>query len=268
MVIIVILTIKDYLDKGYDSIAWNKGGKLQEFIVLDNSIIKDRDIVYQKNKGEAKGAVETLADGKKVIHALDAPDFSTMAHEISHVFEGDLTEAEKKIVKDFGGSEPFARRFEKYLRDGKSPSPELETLFSKFKEWLTNIYQTLKGSPIAKKISPEIKNIFDRLLTEKQTPKEEVKVEETKTETPKVEEPSKVETKSEIPQEVKDKVKEVVDNNTDISDYFDREKKGNKKVITEDDLVKLDEPSKKAAEFKKLDKENDLFKDLMGCIWQ
>ena len=174
--------LKDYLDKGYDSIAWNKGGKLQEFIVLDNSIIKDRDIVYQKNKGEAKGAVETLADGKKVIHALDAPDFSTMVHEISHVFEGDLTEAEKKIVKDFGGSEPFARGFEKYLRDGKSPSPELETLFGKFKEWLTNIYQTLKGSPIAKKISPEIKNIFDRLLTEKQTPKEEVKVEISKEE--------------------------------------------------------------------------------------
>ena len=179
--------LKDYLDKGYDSIAWNKGGKLQEFIVLDNSIIKDRDIVYQKNKGEAKGAVETLADGKKVIHALDAPDFSTMVHEIGHVFESDLTDAEKKIVKDFGGSEPFARGFEKYLRDGKAPNKELQTLFDKFKDWLTNIYQTLKGSPIAKKISPEIKDIFDRLLTEKQTPKEEVKG-EIKTETPKVEE--------------------------------------------------------------------------------
>jgi hypothetical protein len=122
-------------------------------------------IKFQQNKG----ALETLKDGKVVIHALESPDFSTMVHEIGHVFEGDLTAAEQKVVKDFGGSEAFARGFERYLRDGKSPTPELKSLFDKFKDWLTNIYQSLKGSPIAKKVSPEVKQIFDRLLTEKPT---------------------------------------------------------------------------------------------------
>jgi len=78
-----------------------------------------------------------------------------MVHEIGHIFEGDLTAAEQKVVKDFGGSEPFARGFEKYLRDGKAPTAELKNLFDKFKDWLTNIYQSIKGSPISKKLTPE-----------------------------------------------------------------------------------------------------------------
>ncbi|MSQ79289.1 MAG: hypothetical protein EXR21_06395 [Flavobacteriaceae bacterium] len=69
-----------------------------------------------------------------------------MVHEIAHVFEGDLTAAEQKVVKDFGGSEPFARGFEKYLRDGKAPTPELKNLFDKFKEWLANISNASSSS--------------------------------------------------------------------------------------------------------------------------
>jgi hypothetical protein len=156
------------IEDGYDSVEWYRDGKLMEFIALNTDIIGDRKLQFQGNKG----ALETLKNGKLVIHALNSPDFSTMAHEICHVFESDLTDVEKKIVKDFGGSEPFARGFEKYLRDGKAPNKELQILFDKFKEWLTNIYQTLKGSPISKKITPEIKQIFDRLLTEKESTKE------------------------------------------------------------------------------------------------
>jgi hypothetical protein len=125
--------------------------------------------LFQKDaEGKAKGALETLKDGRVVIHALDSPDFSTMAHEIGHIFEKDLTEAEQKIVKDFGGSEPFARGFERYLRDGKAPTEQLKALFDKFKTWLTNIYKSIKGTPLEKKLSPEVKQIFDRLLTEKE----------------------------------------------------------------------------------------------------
>ena len=124
--------------------------------------------LFQKGaEGKPKGAVETLADGRKIIHALDAPDFSTMVHEVAHLFEDDLTKAEAKSVKDFGGSEPFARGFERYLRDGFAPTPKLKALFEKFKQWLTDIYSNLKGTPIEKKVTPEIKAIFDRMLTER-----------------------------------------------------------------------------------------------------
>lgn len=129
--------------------------------------------LFQKDKGKPKGAVETLADGKKVIHALTRPDFPTMVHELGHIFESDLTGDEMVTLEKWAGvargsvpyREKFARAFERYLRDGKAPIKELQSIFDKFKAWMTNIYKTLKGSPIEKKLSPEVKRIFDRLLT-------------------------------------------------------------------------------------------------------
>ena len=73
--------------------------------------------------------------------------------------KSDLTESEKQIVKRFRGSEAFVRAFERYLRDGEAPTKELKTLFDKFKDWLVDIYKSLKGSPIEKKCV-EIKRIF------------------------------------------------------------------------------------------------------------
>lgn len=35
----------NYINQGYDSIAWYRQGELTEFIVLDPNIIKDKDIV-------------------------------------------------------------------------------------------------------------------------------------------------------------------------------------------------------------------------------
>lgn len=130
----------------------------------------DNAILYQDNKG----AVEVLADGRKVIVALNSPDFSTIAHELAHVFEGDLTQEERTVMEDFGGREPFARAFERYLRDGDAPTPELQSLFEKFKQWLSNIYKTLVGTPIEKNLTPEIRGIFDRLLTEVEQKEEEI----------------------------------------------------------------------------------------------
>lgn len=137
-----------------------------EDVARDEQILRfDNATMAQEKGGTAKGAVETLEDGRVVIHALTSPDFSTLVHEIAHVFEKDLTDAERRVIEKAGGSEAFARGFERYVRDGKAPNKELQPLFDKFKQWLTNIYKTLKGSPIEKKVSPEVKAIFDRLLT-------------------------------------------------------------------------------------------------------
>ncbi len=60
--------------------------------------------------------------------------------------------------------EKFARAGELYFRDGKAPSPELESLFEKFTEFLTKIYRKVSGSAIDVDLSPEMKDIFDRLV--------------------------------------------------------------------------------------------------------
>lgn len=130
-------------------------------------------------KSTSQAAVEMLEDGRVVIHAYRSPDFATLVHEIGHVFEVDLTESEKKAVKKYGGSEAFARGFEKYIYDGKAPTAELKTLFDKFKNWLTDIYRIVKESgyftPTEEKITPEIKKIFDRLLTEQKSVEQSLK---------------------------------------------------------------------------------------------
>jgi hypothetical protein len=61
--------------------------------------------------------------------------------------------------------EQFARGFERYLAGGKAPNDELKPLFQRFREWLLNIYNAIKGSSIDIKLSPEVRGLFDNLLT-------------------------------------------------------------------------------------------------------
>ena len=120
--------------------------------------------------GNPKGATESLNDGRKVIVAYPGADFSTMVHELAHIFEGDLTEAERKTMQDIGGSEAFAESFETYIYTGEAPTPKLKALFNKFKQWMADIYRSIKGSPIENTLRPDVKQIFDRLLTEAKKP--------------------------------------------------------------------------------------------------
>lgn len=140
--------------------------------------------LFQKNKeGIARGATETLSDGGTVIHAMNSPNIDTFVHEIHHVFEKDLTDEERKTFADWSKSdigstkyhEAFANAGVRYLRDGIAPTKELQPLFQRFKEWLTNIYKSIVNTPLVKKLSPEVKQIFDRLLTEKEQPQKGIK---------------------------------------------------------------------------------------------
>ena len=137
-----------------------------------------------------KGAVEFLADGRILLHALRNPDFSTGIHEIiGHIsrrqlFDRRLTPEQRRGVTDediaiaekWAGvgengkwnrtaEERFARGVERYLRDGKAPTSALEPIFSKVREWMKEIYRRLVGSPLDINISPEMRGVFDRLFT-------------------------------------------------------------------------------------------------------
>ncbi len=56
--------------------------------------------------------------------------------------------------------EQFAESFERYLMEGKAPSPELQTLFARFRSWLLNVYKQLRGVPL----DPEVRAVMDRML--------------------------------------------------------------------------------------------------------
>lgn len=68
--------------------------------------------------------------------------------------------------------EQFARGFELYLFEGKSPNPELNAVFRRFRDWMVYVYKTIQNLKDTFKqqygrelnITPEIRNVFDSLI--------------------------------------------------------------------------------------------------------
>lgn len=122
-----------------------------------------------------KAAVEFTEDGKAIITAFKAADFSSMVHELGHVFRRTLdvellTAAEKWAGVTSGvwttkAEEKFARAFERYLWEGKAPTQKLRSIFAKMREWLRQVYQSVRGTSIDVNLSPAVKETFDKMFT-------------------------------------------------------------------------------------------------------
>lgn len=133
-----------------------------------------------------RGAVQFFEDGRKVITAFKNADRSTFVHETAHIFRRTLSDdmmraAEDAIgvkngVWDRAAEEAFADGFEKYLQKGIAPTPALQTVFSRFKNWMIQIYSSLVGRNL--EIHPKLKKVFDEMLGggKKFTPEQETDV--------------------------------------------------------------------------------------------
>jgi hypothetical protein len=84
---------------------------------------------------------------------------SWAALQKAYGFEGHPTGKEWTRVQ-----ERFATDFEAYLREGKAPSHELRPVFEKFRDWLTDIYRSVRELLGEEGPSPEEREVFDRLL--------------------------------------------------------------------------------------------------------
>ena len=167
-----------------DGFSRGKSGKKSyNYVIFDDTDVAIQKILRQEGaaRGAPRGAV-VFKDSKRVIHAFASADISTLAHESAHVFRRDLSEellkqAESAIDKIIDGNvrgaddnwtreaeEAFASGFERYLRDGTAPSEQLKGTFAKFKEWLTDIYKRIVGTPLEKNVSPELKKVFSQML--------------------------------------------------------------------------------------------------------
>lgn len=140
--------------------------------------------IRQTHGKDVKGATEFLANGRALISAFDSADISTALHEMAHVARRYLDAESLASIEKWAGvkdgnwagspaaEEKFATAFERYFYDGKAPSPELQPVFARTMEFIRGIYQSLRGSAIAVKLSPEVENVFARVLgvTERATP--------------------------------------------------------------------------------------------------
>jgi hypothetical protein len=137
-------------------------------------ILAERNPKYRVEKKATKdvAAMIALVDGEAVIFAMTNPNVSSAVHEMAHMYEEYLTPDEVKVIENWAGakrgsvemSETFARGFERFLADGKAPTPELKNIFSQFKKWMMDIYKSIVGSPIEKDITPEVREIFENMV--------------------------------------------------------------------------------------------------------
>lgn len=135
----------------------------------------------------ARGKIR-LAEGQRpIITLMRDANASTFIHETGHdwleqLFRDSSHEMAPAALKDDATTvldwlgaksvediktkhhEKFARGFEQYLREGVAPSKELAGVFAKFKNWLIQIYQTIKG--LGAPINDDIRGVFDRMLAD------------------------------------------------------------------------------------------------------
>lgn len=170
--------------------------------MLDN--VKDNNGVsyLQQSKDKRGGITFDREDGKSIVTLFRTADRSTFIHEMGHLILEDLirygykadpdTEIGRdlKTVLDYLGisnmdlsdlngldetqqsrlteaHEKWARAMEMYVMDGNAPSKALRLVFQKMRMWLLDIYSNAKFA--GEELTPEVQEVFDRLLA---TPQE------------------------------------------------------------------------------------------------
>jgi DNA repair protein RadC len=132
-----------------------------------------------------RGSISFNEQNKAIIRMTRARDMSTFLHESGHLYlelMADLAEmpgASEQTIADYNKilgflgvehrsqvkrihHEKFARAFEAYLREGKSPDPALRDTFLAFKAWLMKIYKQLARLDV--ELNDDIRGVFDRMI--------------------------------------------------------------------------------------------------------
>lgn len=147
----------------------------------------------QNSQTEIKGQFRQADDGTYIIDLFKGADASTAIHETGHYFtETMINEAladpsntrlnadAKKLMEYAGidadtwasgdveakraGHEKLAEAFETYIMEGKAPSAGLRGAFQRFANWLSAIYSKIARSENAAELTPEVRQVFDRML--------------------------------------------------------------------------------------------------------
>ncbi len=167
-----------YLDGG----SRKDGDGSYNYVVFDENAVSIR--AYEQNLGEgAQGQIQFTEAGA-IIKLFESSNASTFQHEMAHfwlermkqdVVEGgsfadwetllDWFKANGHEVTDTipeGAHELFARSWERYLMEGKSPSTRLNSVFRKFAAWMKAVYRAVKN--LNAPITPEVREVMDRML--------------------------------------------------------------------------------------------------------
>lgn len=181
--------IGELIGLGFDGLALPDTDGQTTYVAFEPTQIKsvnnrgtwdgnDDRILYQGGD-KARGSIQ-FGDNDTLISLFENSNASTFPHETGHFFLESLRYLEKngnetagadmKVLTDWFGTseigtdqhEQFARAFEAYLFEGKSPSAELDTVFERFAAWLMSIYKTMKSLNV--EMNDDVRALMDRLL--------------------------------------------------------------------------------------------------------
>ena len=139
----------------------------------------------------AKGVTQFLDDGRASIRIFEKGDLSSVLHEASHKFykelipeqvakvqefsknfklpDGSYTNRTQEQLEQIRQTEWFAQTAEVYFKTGKAPTDSLKQVFEQFRQWLTDIYNVIKGTPVASRITAKQREFYDSLFAEPAT---------------------------------------------------------------------------------------------------
>ncbi|OHC91027.1 MAG: hypothetical protein A2095_16310 [Sphingomonadales bacterium GWF1_63_6] len=147
----------------------------------------------QPDEGAPRGRIKFpesgFGTGNTIIELFQSRDQSTFLHETGHLWleqlradasdpaAPDALKTDWQAVQDwFAGQghavtdgvipvdahEMWARGVERYLMEGKAPTPILRKAFEAFKSWLVSVYRSVDR--LKSPITPEIRAVMDRLI--------------------------------------------------------------------------------------------------------
>ncbi|MDZ5813923.1 hypothetical protein U4I65_02585 [Stenotrophomonas maltophilia] len=168
-----------------DGASRGTGEGTRNYVIWDEAAVSEPTRLYQGSAATPRGQIQIGAGRSMQISLFKGADLSTFLHESGHFFlevYRDLATAEDAspqirsdldaLLKWFGVEsadqigvdqhEQFARGFEAYLGEGKAPTPELQSVFSQFKQWILGVYRSLRNLDV--ELTDEVRGVFDRML--------------------------------------------------------------------------------------------------------
>jgi len=125
-------------------------------------------------------------DGRAVISFFQNSDLTSAPHELFHIFRREMAEtaadphattlarSQWQRIQDFAGAkqggiwtpemeERFARAGERFLFEGRSPSPALDDVMDKMKQWFGEVYANADSAGL--EISPQMRQVFGEMFS-------------------------------------------------------------------------------------------------------
>lgn len=127
-------------------------------VVQRTEIAEDFARLQQWWVDEADHVLATLPAADRV--AISAAGGADLIKQVAADFRGDhgpATQAARTALHEY-----TARGFERYLAEGKAPTPETAGMFARLRAWMIEVYKSLAALNV--NLSDDVRGVFDRMI--------------------------------------------------------------------------------------------------------